>query len=233
METSARIGSTGMTLWTGLYKVAGIATFVMVAFIPIQIAVFLIYPLPDTVVGWFDLFQSNKLAGLLDMDLLLMIDQIIVGLVMVALYIALRSTSPSMMTIALTLGLLGVGIYFASTAAFEMLSLSSRYAASTTESERDAILAAGQATLVAWQGTAFNFSYIMEGVSLVVIGFVMLKSAVFSHFTALVGVVTGFLSLIPPTVPVIGMYFAFASLVPLIVWDVLIARRFLRLAKQA
>jgi hypothetical protein len=52
------------------------------------------------------------------------------------------------MTIALALGLLGVAAYFASTAAFEILSLSNQYAAATTAAQKSTLLAAGQVLLV-------------------------------------------------------------------------------------
>lgn len=232
METPDRNSLAEGFVWRGLYRIAGYASLTMVAFIPIQIAVFVIWPLPDTVVGWFDLFQSNKIIGLLDMDFLLMVDQIFVGLILVALYAALRQTSLSMITVSLMLGLSGMVIYFASTVAFEMLFLSGRYAAATSAAEKDGLLAVGQVLLARWQGTAFNFSYIMEGISFLIIGLVMLRSSVFSNLTAWFGIALGVLSLVPPTVPVVGMYFAFLSLVPLVVWDVLIARRFFRLAKE-
>lgn len=232
METSQQAGSSEVSVWSSLYKIAGWAAILMVVFIPIQTVVFLTWPLPDTVVGWFSLFQSNRLVGLLDMDLLLMVDQIFIGLILIALYAALRQSSLSMMTIALMLGLSGMVIYFGSTVAFEMLALSNRYAAAATQAERDILVAAGQALLVRWPGTAFNFSYIMEGISFLIIAFVMLRSTVFNNVTAWFGIGLGVLSLVPPTVPVVGMYFAFSSLIPLVVWDVLIASRFFRLAKQ-
>lgn len=232
METPVRMSFAEGSAWRNLYKIAGFAALAMVVFIPIQIAVFVIWPPPDTVVGWFRLFQSNKLVGLLDMDLLLMVDQIFIGLILIALYAALRQTSLSMMTVALMLGLSGMVIYFGSTVAFEMLALSNRYAAAATQAERETLVAAGQAMLVRWPGTAFNFSYVMEGVSFLLIGFVILRSTVFSNVTAWFGIALGVLSFVPPTVPVVGMYFAFLSLVPLVVWDAMIARGFFRLAKQ-
>ena len=133
--------------WKPLYRVAGVAALIMVVFIPIQSIVFVASPPPSTVLGWFTLFQNNRLLGLLDMDLLLIVDQILMGLVFLALYAALRRTSPSFMAIALTLGLGGIVTYFASSTAFNMLSLSDQYAAATTDAQRSLFLAAGQATL--------------------------------------------------------------------------------------
>jgi hypothetical protein len=56
-------------------------------------------------------------VGLLNMDLLLAVDYMFLGVVFLALYAALRRASPSAMAIALALELVAVAIYFASTAA--------------------------------------------------------------------------------------------------------------------
>jgi len=133
------------------------------------------------------------------------------------------------MAIALTAGLLGIAAYFASTAAFELLSLSGQYAAATTETERSILLATGQVMLAVWQGTAFDVGYLLEGTALLTTAFVMLRSTVFSKRTAYVGILVGVLSLVPPTVPTVGVLFALGSLVPLEIWDILLARRLLRL----
>ncbi len=175
--------------WKPLYKVGGVAALIIVVFIPIQSIVFVVWPPPSTVIGWFTLFQSNRLLGLLDMDLLLIIDQVLMGLILLALYAALRRTSQSLMAIALTAGLVGIAAYFASGTAFDMLSLSNQYAAATTDAQRSIFLAAGQATLTMWTGTAFDVSYVLGGVTLLITSAVMLRSTIFSKVTASVGLV--------------------------------------------
>src|SRR3972149_2316243 len=57
--------------WKSLYKIAGAAALIVAVFIPIQVIVFVAWPPPSTVIGWFTLFQTNRLVGLLHMDLLL------------------------------------------------------------------------------------------------------------------------------------------------------------------
>jgi hypothetical protein len=217
------------TNWKSLYKVAGVAALIMVVFIPIQSIIFFVWPPPSTVIGWFTLFQNNRLLGLLDMDLLLIIDQVLMGLVLLALYAALKRASPSFMTIALTSGLVGIATYFASSTAFNMLSLSSQYAAATTNAQRAMFLAAGQATLTMWTGTAFDVSYILGGVALLIISAVMLRSNIFSKVTAYVGLVLSVTMFVPPTVGTIGLVFSLISLVPLMIWLILIARRLFQL----
>ena len=61
--------------------------------------------------------QSNPLAVLLDLDLLLVADQILGIVILVALYIALMRTNKVWMTIALALGLVVAATYFASNTA--------------------------------------------------------------------------------------------------------------------
>jgi hypothetical protein len=215
--------------WKGLYRVGGTAALIMAVFIPIQIIIFVAWPPPSSVIGWFTLFQNNRLLGLLDMDLLLIVDQVLIGLVLLALYVALRRASQSWMAIALAAGLVAIAAYFASATAFDMLSLSDQYVAATTEAQRSMFLAAGQAMLAIYQGTAFDVSYVLEGVALLIIAVVMLRSTLFSKKTAYVGILMGVMSLVPPTAGTIGLLFSLGSLAPLEIWDILIARRLLQL----
>lgn len=129
--------------WKGLYKVGGVAALTMLVLIPIQIIIFIAWPPPGTVEGYFTLFQDNWLLGLLNLDLLYMLTNALVVLIYLALYAALRRTSESSMAIALVVGLVGIAAYFASNTAFEMLSLSNQYAAATTDAQRTIFMAAG------------------------------------------------------------------------------------------
>jgi hypothetical protein len=215
--------------WKSLYKVGGAAALAVLVFMPIQIVVFAVWPPPSTVIGWFTLFQDKALVGLLDMDLLLIVDYTLTGLIFLALWAALRRASQSFMAIALTLELVGIATYFASTSAFEMLSLSNQYAAATTDAESAAFLAAGQAMLANWQGTAFDVSYILGGVALLIVSAVMLRSHIFGKVTAYVGILASVLMFVPPTAGKIGLILSLISLVPTAVWLILITRRFFQL----
>jgi len=231
MTSQVTDAETADSIWKNLYKVGGAAALIIVVFTVIQIIVFVTWPPPSTVIGWFTLFQSNSLLGLLDMDLLLVVDQVLMGLVFLTLYAALRRASPSFMAIALTAGLVGIAAYFASSTACNMLSLSDQYAAATTEAQKSMFLAAGQAMLAIYQGTAFDVSYVLEGVALLIIAVVMLRSNIFGRVTASVGILLGVMSLVPPTAGMIGLLFSLGSLVPLEIWLTLIARRLFQLGQ--
>lgn len=73
--------------WGLLYRIGGIAALTVLVLMIIQIFVYLAWPPPDTVVGWFALFRDNKIVGLLTMDLLLMVDYVLLIPVYLALFV--------------------------------------------------------------------------------------------------------------------------------------------------
>ena len=86
------------------------AALITAVLILVHLAVFMANPFPDTVAGWFELLQDNPLAGLVDLDLLLVVDNVL--LVVIAL--ALRRTNPSITTMATGLWLLAIVMFIAS-----------------------------------------------------------------------------------------------------------------------
>jgi hypothetical protein len=211
-------------VWKVLYNVGAVSALIVFLFIPFQVVVFFVWPPPDTVTGWFALFQKHPFVGLLDMDLLLTVDYLLLGLVFLALSAAFRIINRPLATLALMIELLAVTTYMASTAAFEMLTLSNGYAAATTDASRGIYLAAGETMMATWQGTAFNVSYVLGAVAVLILSFVMVRSALFSRATAYVGIAMGVMMLLPPTVGMAGVILSLLSLVPTAVWLVLIAR---------
>jgi hypothetical protein len=164
------------TNWKPLYRVGGVAALITAVLIPLQIIVFIAWPPPleGLVIDWFTLFQSNRLLGLLSLDLLLLVDYVLLVPIVLALYVTLRRTRESLMAIATALYFVAIAAYFASNTAFEMLSLSDQYAAATTDAQRAMYLAAGQAMLATFEGTAFQVSYVLASVAGIIIGAVML-----------------------------------------------------------
>jgi hypothetical protein len=217
--------------WQTLHKVGGVTALAVLALIPIQMVVFFIWPPPSSVIGWFTLFQDNALVGLLDMDLLLIVDYLLLIGLFSALWASLRRANESLVAIALVLQLVATASYLASTVAFEMLTLSNQYATATTDAERSLFLAAGQAMLASWQGTAFDVSYVLSALAVLIVSAVMLRSYdhMFSKVTGYAGLSAGVLMLVPPTAGMIGVVFSLLSLVPLVIWLVLVARRLLPL----
>lgn len=221
---------TSVSDWKSLYKVGGVAALLMFVLTLIQSFIFITNPPPSTVIEYFTLFQRSQILGLLDLDFLLIVINILLILIYLALYVALVQISKSYMTIALAIGLAGTILFFASReATFGMLSLSNQYAAASTDTERTIILAAGQALLTIYNGTAFDLSYIFGGVVILMFSIVMLRSNIFSKATAYLGIAMGILMLVPPTVGTIGLLLSLISLIPTLIWLIPIARRLFQL----
>ena len=218
--------------WKSLYKIGGMATLIMLALIPVQIIIFIVYPPPNTVNDFFLLFQKNWLIGLLSLDFLYIVNNILLSLIYLTLYISLKRVNESFMVIALVLGLIGIVAYFPSNTAFEMLNLSNQYAAATTDVDRTIIQAAGQAMLAIYSGTTFNVYYVLNAIALLIIAIVMLQSDIFSRPAAFWGIAAGVLMVIPSTAGTIGIAFALASLIPWSVFCVLITKRFFQLGRS-
>ena len=212
--------------WKSLYKIGGAAALITAVLMPIQVLVFIIWPPPleGTVSDWFALFQSNRLIGLIDLDLLLVADQVLLVPILLALYVALRRISASIMLIATALGFVGIILFIVANPAVEMLSLSDRYAAATTDAQRASILAAGQAMLAGWQGTAFHAGYLLASVAGVAIPLVMLRTTIFGKAIAYLGLLANAVGL-GLYLPVIGLFLALFSVVFLECWYILLARR--------
>lgn len=88
-------------------------------------------------------------------------------------------------------------------------------------------LAAGQAMLATWQGTAFDVSYILGIVTLLIISYIMLQSHIFSRATAFVGILTSALTFIPPSAGTLGVILSVMSVPPTAIWLFLVGRRLL------
>lgn len=217
--------------WHWLYKIAGAAALISLMIIPIQLIVFIVSPPPSTAIGWFTLFQNNKLLGLLAFELLIIVSCALAIPMYLAFYAALRRVNESFMAIATVLGLVGIVAFFVARPAFEMLYLSDQYAAATTDAQRSLFLAAGEAMYAIFNGTASHLGYVFAALAPLIISVVMLRSNIFSKATAYMGILANVIAL-GFYVPKIGIIFGVISVFPfLMIWNILVARRFFQLGQ--
>ncbi len=229
-ESVSRIGNTAQ--WHWLFKVGSLAALINVAIIPTQIIVYMISPPPTLVIDWFNLLHNSALLGLLNLDLLYLLNNLLLIPIYMALCIALKPTHESIAITALIIGLVGIAAYMPSNAAFEMLALSKQYANAATPAQQSILLAAGQALIVKNEGTAFLVYYILNAVALLLFAFAMLRSRIFGKRTPYVGIGAGLLMIVPSTFGTIGLIFAFVSLLPWAIFSILIARTLFQLSRN-
>lgn len=217
--------------WRWLYRIGGAAALFAAAMIPIQLTVFIIWGQPETALGWFTLFEDSKLAGLLAFELLLVISTALGIATTLALYVALRGVNESLMAIALVVGLLEAVAFIMARPAFEMLYLSERYAAATTDAQRAMFLGAGEAMLATFNGTAFHLSINFFSIYFLIVSIVMLRSHIFGRVIAYLGILAALFNW-ALYVPQIGIFLSILSIVPFwAIWLILVARKLLQLAR--
>jgi hypothetical protein len=220
--------------YAGLYRLGGVAAVLVAALTLGEVIGFALYPQPATVSDWFMLFQRNPLVGLLDFWALEVPMYIMFVIVFTALYMALRGAGQSLMAIALPLALVGCATFFATNNPFAMLSLSNQHAAATTDAQRAALLAAGQAVLTMTGQRAvggFNMGLLLVSVAGLIASAVMLRSHIFSRSTAWVGLLAHALSLADyvrqalTSSPVAALLVILPNALLLMVWYVMVGRR--------
>ncbi len=213
--------------WRNLRRSGAVAALVTAILIPVQVAVFILYPPPSTVEDWFSLFHGNPLLGLVDMDLLLIIDVILLVPILLALFVTFKRSHPSGATLWTGLGFVGVIAYFASNPAVQMLALADKYASATNPADRASYLAAGQALLSNYTGTAFDVYYVLASVALIALSAMMLRTTSFGRVTAYTGILGNFAAL-GLFLPTVGVALSVGSVFILEVWYVFLARDLMR-----
>ncbi len=216
--------------WKKLYKVGGIAAFVIVLLIPIQIVIFTVFPPPETTIGFFELFHDNWIVGLLSLDLIYYINNGLLILVYLGLFASLRKVDFASMLTAVIIGFIGIAVYYASAVGFEMLSVSKQYYLTESAEIKQQLLSVGQGLIYKYKGTAFDVYYVLNAITLLLISVTMYKSKYFGKTTAIWGMVAGFFMIIPSTSGIIGLAFSLISLIPWIVFSILIGRKLIHLA---
>jgi len=217
--------------WLYLYRTAAVAALITVALFLFQIVAYFIWPPPSTVAGHFALLQSRPVVGLVCLDFLIIVDEVLAIPLLFALYLSLRRVHESLMLIATGLSAASIVCFLIATPALNMLYLSQQYAAATTGVEREGLLAAGQAVLSSWMGTPFQVGNVVGSISMLLIGWVMLRSHIFGKVAGYLGIAAGVVGL-GMYVPKVGVYISILSVVGMQVWYVMIALTLWRLCDR-
>ena len=217
--------------WKDLYRIG----FFSCAAIPVLIIVFIgayfFWPYTPGLTSVADIFatlQSNRLEGLISLDLAVPVMLPILVLQMLALYVALKPVNESYALIALVFGIIGVILWLTVRPIAEITLLSERYAAATSESARSQYLTAGETLSTLFNGTAWMLSQIFIPISYFISSLLMLRSKVFNKAEAYLGI------LLKPTgigilIPGVGAAIGIVSTLGGVVWYLFLARTFFRL----
>ena len=231
--------------WSRFYRIGAITAFLTVLVMVSEIVItFLpgggrVAPEDVTILTWFNLFQDNWFLGLRNLGLINMIAAALLLPTALALFGALRAAHEPWAALALIVSVVGAAVYFAGNTGFPMFALSRQYAAATTDAQRAAIVAAGQAMLALGEshtpGTFVAFLLLQSGALLN--SSLMLRSEHFARATAVTGLLGSALLLtfeivsdFIPALFAMSLFIAIAGGLLSLVWYVLIGRDLLHLA---
>ena len=137
--------------WKNIYLAGGmsaiLAGIIFRRNLGVEIALFSPVQSSATVSDWYALLQSHRLLGLAYLGIFDIVNYMLIGIMLLALFIALRRINPGLTIVGFELGFLGIAIYAASNTAFSLLSLSNQYATASSQAQRTLLLAAGHALL--------------------------------------------------------------------------------------
>lgn len=217
--------------WQFLYQTAAVSASISVALFLFQIVAYFVWPPPSTVIGHFTLLQSRPLVGLVSLDFVIIVDEVLAIPICLALYLSLHRVHESLTLLATALSAASIVCFLIATPALNMLYLSRQYAIATNSADREALLGAGQAVISSWLGTPYQVGYVLGSIDMILISIVMLRSTIFGRFAAYVGILSGTLGF-GVYVPKVGVFISILSVVIMQIWYVMIAPVLLRLSKN-
>ncbi len=232
-DDAAVAGATVDSGYRLLFRLGGVAALATVALTFLQVVLGIVWPPPDfaptaaIAESMLRMVETSPVRAFVTLDGLMVIDYVMLGVVYLALYAALRRRSPSLVTLGVGLALIAITLYFAVNPSITMFALGAQYALAP-----EGIVPAAQAALAAFEGTAFIVHYIVMGVAGILVSMAMLRGTEFSRATAVAGILQGAMMLVPVTFGTIGLVFALGSLIPFVVWFVLVGIRLGRMASQ-
>jgi hypothetical protein len=168
-----------ITRWRGVLATAAAGAILTAVCVPLQVALFIAVPPPtsQSVAAWFDLLNTSPVVGLLSLDLLMMVEQVLAVPIILALFLLVHRASASATLLGAAAWLMGAILFLGSNTGFEMLALARGYAAAGP-ADQAAYIAAGHGMLASYwdMGTSFVFGYVLSAVGGILLGTALVRA---------------------------------------------------------
>ncbi len=216
--------------WRDMYKIGGVAAMALAAGMAFAVIAYFIWPYTPgyvPIAKVFGLINSGRIAGLMSMDLLLVICNLVSIPFLIGLYVALRRINESLALMAVVLGMISVIVVIPARPLSEIVTLSDRYAAAVTGAEKDRLMAAGEALLTLFNGSSWMVFYVFSNAAGLLYGILMLRSPLFGKATAIIGIVAS-IAAFGVFIPAVGIVFGLAAMPGAIIYAVLVSLKLMR-----
>ncbi|MGO9323830.1 MAG: hypothetical protein ACLP07_04665 [Terracidiphilus sp.] len=176
----------------GLCRIGGIAAMLLLIYsLAMMVQMVVLGGQPASASQAFDLLQHHRAVGLLRLDLPTVAALPLYYLLFLSLFVALRRSDRANSLLSTALAFAGVTLVLATPTALSMVQLSDKFAAATSDTARNQLLAAGEAIMAAdiWHSTGAILGGVLLQCGAELISVVMLRGAVFSKVTAWLGII--------------------------------------------
>jgi hypothetical protein len=167
------------TRWRGVLATAAAGAILTAIFVPLQVALFIAVPPPTShsVGAWFNLFNESPVIGLLSLDLLTMVEQVLAVPIILAMFLLAHRAAASTTLLGAAAWLMGAVLFLSSNTGFEMLALARGYAGAGA-ADQAAYIAAGHGMLASYwdMGTSFVFGYVLSAVGGILLGAALVRA---------------------------------------------------------
>lgn len=219
--------------YPNIYRLGALASLLVGISIVFAIAAYFIWPYKGnttSIEAIFTLLQTDRLGGLISLDISMLLIAPINILMFLAIYTALRRVDESIALIALVLALTAVVLVIVCRPLIELTVLSDHYAAATDPTEKLRYLAAGEVLRSSLDGTAWMMQTVFFMLAGLINCLLMLRATFFNKATAWLGIVNSVIGL-GFFLPTIGLLFLFLNTIGSVPWCLLLARDLFRIAQ--
>lgn len=219
--------------WTRpLLRLGAVSCVVAVLLIAVAVPAFFVWPpgYDQTAAAVFAMLRDEPFAGFMALDPGVVIGWLAMLPIAVAVYAALRRVDRAWALVSLILAVVAVAVVVPSRPILELFTLADLHAAAATDAARAGYEAAGEALLVAFEGTAWATGAAMLSLSSLIYSVVMLRSREFARATAWLGIIASIGGL-AFWVPIVGAVASLTATVLGVVWLGLLGRDLWRLQR--
>ena len=220
-------------VYKNIYKLGGIAAILSAISIAFAIVAYFIWHYKGnttSIESILNVLQTDRLGGLIALDVSMLIIGPLTILMFLAIYTALKRVDESIAMIALILNMMAIVLVIVCRPLVELVILSDQFTMATDTIEKTRILAAGEVLRTQLDGTAWAIQTAFFMIAGLINNTLMLRTAYFRKKTAWTGIVISAIGL-PFFLREIGLIFLFLNTIGSVPWCFLLASDLFKIGK--
>jgi hypothetical protein len=216
-----------------IFKYGSIAAILSAASIAFAIIAYFIWPYKgntSSIEEILNVLQTDRIGGLIALDVSMLIIGPVTMLMFLALYIVLRRVNEPIALVALIMNMMAIVLVIVCRPLVELVMLSDQFSLATDYVEKSRVLAAGELLRLQLDGTAWATQTAFLMIAGLINNTLMLRTNYFKKRTAWTGIVISAIGL-PFFLPEIGLIFLFFNTIGSIPWCIFVATDLFKISR--